>query len=70
MNSFENDQFLSKLYDDLNTSHSVLMTDLKNDKEMTKEKTITAKLNCIDTMRRAVLKYRNINIKDRLKGDL
>jgi len=52
------------------TSHSVLMTDLKNDKEMTKEKTITAKLNCIDTMRRAVLKYRNINIKDRLKGDL
>ena len=70
MNSFENDQFLSKLYDDLNSSHSVLMTDLKNDKEMTKEKTITAKLNCIDTMRRAVLKYRNINIKDRLKGDL
>ena len=70
MNSFENDQFLSKLYDDLNSSHSVLMTDLKNDKEMTKEKTITAKLNCIDTMRRAVLKYRNINIKDRLKGEL
>lgn len=70
MNCFENDQFLSKLYDDLNSSHSVLMTDLKNDKEMTKEKTITAKLNCIDTMRRAVLKYRNINIKDRLKGEL
>lgn len=70
MNSFENEQFLSKLYDDLNSSHSVLMTDLKNDKEMTKEKTITSKLNCIDTMRRSVLKYRNIIIKDRLKGDL
>lgn len=70
MNSFENEQHLNKLYDDLNDAHSALMNELKNDKEMIKERTITQKLACIDTMRRSVLKYRNISIKERLKGDL
>lgn len=70
MNSFEEETYLNRLYEELNTSHGVLMNDLKNDKECTKEKVLTGKLQCIDVMRRALLKYRNIRTKDKLKGDL
>jgi hypothetical protein len=68
MNNFDEEAYLTKLYDELNSSHSYLMNEFKNDKEMTKEKVLTAKLNSIETMRRCVLKYRNIRIKEKLTG--
>jgi hypothetical protein len=70
MNNFEDDNYINRLYDELNTSYNTLLNDLKNDKECTKEKMLNAKMTCIDNMRKQLLKYRNIKIKDKLKGDL
>ena len=66
MNNFDEDAYLTRLFDEMNTSHSCLMNELKNDKEMVKEKVLIGKLNSLDTMRRALLKYRNIRIKEKL----
>jgi len=46
------------------------VNELKNDKELTKEKTINSKIVCIDSIIKNVLKYRNLKIKEKLKGDL
>jgi hypothetical protein len=70
MNNFEDDNYLNRMYDELNTAYNTLLNELKNDKECTKEKSLNMKMACIDTMRKQILKYRNIRIKDKLKGDL
>lgn len=70
MNSFEDDNYINRLYDETNNAHNSLMNELKNDKECQKEKVINAKLHCVDSIMKSILKYRNIRIKEKLKGDL
>ena len=70
MNNFEDDNYINRLYDEANNARNSLMNDLKNDKECQKEKTINSKLQCVDNIMKSILKYRNIRIKEKLKGDL
>jgi len=70
MNNLEDIAYINRLYDELNTSRSALMTSLKNDTECQKEKTLTQKILCIDNLMKNVIKYRNIVIKEKLKCDL
>ena len=70
MNNIDNDMYISNLYDEFNNTRSSLMTQLKNDKECTKERILNQKIACIDNIMKNILKYRNINTKENLKGDL
>jgi len=65
-----NEQYLNRLYDDLQTEKSRLFLELKNDKELVHERVINQKLTCIDSMLRSLMKLRNIQIKDMLKCNL
>jgi len=69
-NNLDNEMYVNNLYDEFNNTRGALMLQLKNDKELTKEKTITQKIVCIDNIMKNLLKYRNINTKEKLKGDL
>lgn len=69
MNSLDDQNYTNRLYDELNSVRSTLMLDLKNDKECVKEKTINQKLQCVDVIIRNIIKYRNINTKEKLKQD-
>lgn len=70
MNNFEDDNYINRLYDELNNARNSLMLELKNDKECSKEKVINGKILCIDSMMKNTLKYRNIKLKAKLKSDL
>jgi hypothetical protein len=70
MNNLDNEMYINNLYDEFNNTRSSLMLQLKNDKELTKERTINQKIACIDNLMKNILKYRNINTKEKLKGDL
>jgi len=67
-NNLDNETYITTLYEEFNTVRTSLMTDLKNDKECTKEKIINQKINCIDILMKNLLKFRNINIKEKLSG--
>jgi len=70
MNNLDNEMYINNLYDEFNNTRSSLMLQLKNDKELTKERTINQKIACIDNLMKNILKYRNINTKEKLRGDL
>jgi len=70
MNNLENEQYIKQLYEEFNTVRNGLMTELKNDLECTKEKVINQKIQCIDNLMKNLIKFRNINIKENLKGNL
>jgi len=70
MNNLEDMNYINRLYDELNSCRNVLMTELKNDKECTKERILNQKIMCVDNLMKNILKYRNINTKEKLKGDL
>ena len=70
MNNLEDANYINRLYDELNSCRNTLMNDLKNDKECTKEKILNQKIICVDNLMKNILKYRNINTKEKLKGDL
>jgi molecular chaperone GrpE (heat shock protein) len=70
MNNLENEQYIKQLYEEFNTVRNGLMTELKNDLECVKEKVINQKINCIDNLMKFLIKFRNINIKENLKGNL
>lgn len=70
MNNLEDPNYLNRLYDDINSVRNTLMTDMKNDKECVKERIINQKLACVDVILKNILKYRNINMKEKLKADL
>jgi hypothetical protein len=70
MNNLDNEMYINNLYDEFNNTRSSLMLQLKNDKECNKERIINQKIVCIDNLMKNLLKYRNINIKEKLKGDL
>ena len=70
MNNLDNEMYINNLYDEFNNTRSSLMLQLKNDKECNKERIINQKIVCIDNLMKNLLKYRNIIIKEKLKGDL
>jgi hypothetical protein len=70
MNNLEDTNYINRLYDELNSCRNTLMNDLKNDKECTKERILNQKIICVDNLMKNILKYRNINTKEKLKGDL
>ena len=70
MNNFEDDNYINRLYDEFNNARSSLMLELKNDKECNKEKVLNQKILCVDNLMKNILKYRNIKMKEKLKGDL
>ena len=70
MNNLEDMNYINRLYDELNSCRNVLMNELKNDKECTKERILNQKIMCVDNLMKNILKYRNINTKEKLKGDL
>jgi hypothetical protein len=61
---------INKLINDIQTERNKLFNDLKNDTELTKCNFINQKLNTLDTMLKAVFKYRNLNIKEKLQFTL
>jgi hypothetical protein len=62
-----NESYLNNLFDVLQAEKNALVLDLKNDKELTKEKEITSKCLVLDNLIKNVLKYRNLKIKAKLK---
>ena len=70
MNCSIDDGYINRMFDDWTSQRNILMMEMKNDKEMTKERILTQKLTCIDNLIKNILKYRNINIKEKMKGDL
>jgi hypothetical protein len=70
MSDLNNENYIEKLYEEFNTERTKLMTDLKKDKECEKEKVLNSKIICLDNLMRNILKFRNICIKDKLKGNL
>ena len=59
---------INKDKDEINKDYFVFTLDLKNDKELTHEKEILPKLTILEGMSKSVLKYRNLIIKNKLKG--
>jgi hypothetical protein len=70
MNNLEDNNYINRLYDEMSMVRNTLMNDLKNDKECVKERIINQKIACIDNILKNILKYRNINTKEKLKADL
>jgi hypothetical protein len=70
MNNLDNDIYVNNLYDEFNNTRSNLMQQLKNDKECNNERIINQKIACIDNLMKNILKYRNINTKEKLKANL
>ena len=70
MSDLNNENYIEKLYEEFNTERTKLMTDLKQYKECEKEKILNSKIICLDNLMRNILKFRNICIKDKLKGNL
>ena len=69
MNSQIDDNYISRLYEDWTIERNNLMLELKNDKDLTKEKYITPKLTTIDNILKNLLKYRNQKLKEKIKMD-
>ena len=62
------DNYINKLIDDIQQERTKLFNELKGDTELAHTNFISLKLSTIDTMFKAVLKLRNITIKEKLKG--
>lgn len=67
MNNLEDENFINRFYEDLTSARASLTNELKNDKECLKEKSINAKIQCIDNIMKNLIKYRNIKTKEKLK---
>ena len=67
MNNTLDDNYINKLYDDLQTEKNSIMLEYKNDKELKNTVIITQKLSLVEGMMKSLIKYRNIKIKSKLK---
>jgi len=68
MNNNIDEQYLNNLFENFQNERNKLLLDLKNDKELTKERDIHSKLLVMESLTKNVLKYRNLIIKEKLKG--
>lgn len=64
------EQYLDKLYEEWMSEKNSLYLKLKNDKELIHTKDLNLKISVADTILKSVLKYRNIELKAKLKGNL
>jgi DNA-binding MltR family transcriptional regulator len=64
------DQNINNMIDELMSEKNVLMTELKNDKEMKHYQFIVRKMGLMDTMVKSMINYRNVVTKDKLKSDM
>jgi hypothetical protein len=64
------EQYLTKLYNDLHTDKQKVFLEINNDKELVHERELNQKLNVLDSIIKSVIKYRNLKIKDKLKFTL
>ena len=64
------DNYINKLIDDIQQERTKLFNELKSDTELAHTNFISSKLTTIDVMFKAVIKLRNITIKEKLKCDL
>jgi hypothetical protein len=64
------DNFINKLINDIQTARNTLFNDLKNDTDLNHTNVINQKLTALDSMLKAVLKLRNITIKEKIKQNL
>ena len=69
MNCSIDDGYINRMFDEWTAQRNILMMEMKNDKEMTKEKFLTSKIGCIDNILKNILKYRNLNVKEKIKLD-
>ena len=60
------DSIITKMVHDIQNERSKLFNDLKNDTELQKTNSINQKLTALDTMLKAVFKFRNLRIKEKL----
>lgn len=69
MNSDLTDQYLTKLYDDLQKEHQRLLTEMKNltQESMSKEADINKQVTLINSLMTTTLKLRNVKKKIHLK---
>lgn len=70
MNNLEDSQYINRLQDELESSRTTIMNEMKADKECTKERVLNIKLSCIDIILKSLRKYNNLKIKEKLKADL
>jgi hypothetical protein len=61
------EQYITKLYDDLQTEKNAIMLEYKNDKELKNTIIITQKISLVESMMKTLIKYRNIKLKQKLK---
>lgn len=64
------DNYINKLINDIQSARTSLFNDLKNDTDLSHTNVINQKLSALDSMLKAVLKLRNIIIKDKIKQNL
>lgn len=64
------ENYINKLINDIQSARNTLFNDLKNDTELTHTSVINQKLTTLDSMLKAVLKLRNISIKEKIKQNL
>lgn len=67
--SYIDDNYINRLYDEWTNERAILMTELKNDKDLSREKFITPKITTIDVILKNLLKYRSLRTKERIKLD-
>jgi len=64
------EQYITKLVNDIQNERTKLFNELKNDTELQKSNLLNQKLTALDTMLKAVFKLRNLNIKEKLSFTL
>jgi hypothetical protein len=62
-----NEQYLNKLYEDLQKEQMVLMNDMKSGAGIEKEKDITKQMTQLNALLMAVLRFRNLRKTIQLK---
>jgi hypothetical protein len=69
MNTFT-EQFITKLYDDIQMEKSAILLEMKNDKDLKNITSNNQKITILDSMTKNILKYRNISLKEKLKNTI
>jgi hypothetical protein len=63
MNNQINEQYLTKLYDEMVLERNQIMLELRNDKELNDVQTSMQKIKLLETIIINIIKYRNLKIK-------
>jgi len=64
------EQFITKLYDDIQMEKTYILLEMKNDKELKNITSNNQKITILDSITKNILKYRNISLKEKLKNTI